>query len=406
MIILAGGLGTRLKSVVADIPKPMAPVNEKPFLHFILDALSISDVGKIVLSVGYKHKVIQDYLGDEYKGVPILYAVENEPLGTGGGIKLALQQCSSEQVLILNGDTYFTVDHERMLQQHVASGALLTLALKDMKDPHRYGAVEIHAGLVRAFKEKDPSLDQALINGGVYFANRSLLELFPSQAKSSFESDILEKYVGIKTFSAFISKGLFIDIGIPEDYFKAQWIFKSEEELAEYTLFLDRDGVINTPKPDDYVKTPQEFVLTANAIEALGMLKNTFKYIFIVTNQQGIERELMTDKDLEDVHLKLYKSLKNNDLKYFDGVFYAPYLRTKHHHWRKPDTGMVSKAMQYCPDIDQNKMILLGDSPGDMELAGKVDALKVRVTNPQFNFDDQDLCFSSLFEFAQFITQN
>lgn len=406
VIILAGGLGTRLRSVVADIPKPMAPVNHKPFLHYILRSLDLDKVNSIVLSVGYKHEVIHEFVGDEYEGVSVTYAIENEPLGTGGGIKLALEQCHQDHVLILNGDTYFKVDHASMLQEHISSGAILSLALKDMVDPNRYGAVEVVDDRVSAFREKDTSLKRALINGGVYFANRSLIELFPSQAKSSFESDILEKYVCEKVFHAHISDGLFIDIGIPEDYFKAQWIFKTKQELSEYSLFLDRDGVINTPKPDDYVKHPDEFIFTENAIDAIRDLQQVFKYVFVVTNQQGIHRELMTEQGLEDVHLKLYRALKNNDLPYFDGVFFAPYLRKRDHYWRKPQKGMVEQAQKYCTDIDPDKIVLVGDSPGDMELAAKVGALKVRIANPQFEFDDQDLSFNSLFAFAQFITQN
>lgn len=406
VIILAGGLGTRLRSVVADLPKPMAPVNGRPFLHYILESLDIDMVNSIILSVGYKHEVIKEEFGESYKEIPVQYAVENEPLGTGGGIKLALSLSATQHVLILNGDTFFKVDIKGMFEQHSQHNALLTVALKDMKDPYRYGAVETEGFKVTAFKEKDESLQRANINGGVYFVNRSILELFPAQAKSSFESDILEKYVNKAQFEAYISDATFIDIGVPEDFAKAQWLFKSRNEWAEYTLFLDRDGVINTPKPDDYVKDPSEFIFTVGAIDALKVFRSVFKYIFVVTNQQGIHREIMSDIDLEDVHLKMHKELINNDIQYFDGVFYAPYLRSAEHHWRKPARGMIEQALRYKADIDTNKLIMVGDSPGDMALGESVDALKVRVMNPQFEFDHQDLKFDSLAQFAQFITQN
>ena len=182
---------------------------------------------------------------------------------------------------------------------------------------------------------------------------------------------------------------------------------KSLADLAlnEYTLLLDRDGVINEPKPDDYVKHPDEFIFTPNALEAIGILQDQFKHIIIVTNQQGIGRDLMTDKDLENIHLKMYDAMRSKGLAYFDHVFYAPYLRTENHSWRKPSTGMLEKASEYL-DLDPDKLLMCGDSPGDMELGRSLHAICVKISNPQFDFDNSDYEFGSLSEFAQFITQS
>ena len=179
----------------------------------------------------------------------------------------------------------------------------------------------------------------------------------------------------------------------------------AELDLSSYCLFLDRDGVINKPIVDDYAKRPEDFVFTPNAIEALQILSVRFKYIFIVTNQQGIGRELMSEEDLEDVHLKMYKALKNNNIEWFDSLFYAPYLRSEEHPWRKPSTGMVQKALDYAPEIDPSKCIVVGDSPGDMALADGIQAIKVRISNPQFEFDNQTYRFDSLHDFALNLTQ-
>ena len=411
VIILAGGLGTRLRSVISDIPKPMAPVAGNPFLHYILESLVVDEIGKIVLSVGYKYEVIEEYIGTEYKGLSVEYAVEKEPLGTGGGIQLALEKCEAEQVLILNGDTFFGLNVKTLLNSHLAKKNDLTIGIKHIVKPYRYGTVicsEFHNRIL-SFKEKDESIPEAYINAGVYMLNRSIMEEFPKTEKWSFEKDFLEVKLEELTIASFPSAARFIDIGIPEDFEKAQILFKNHPQKTDwsnYTLLLDRDGVINKPKADDYVKSPIEFEFTENALEALHILSSNFKRIIIVTNQQGIDREIMSQEDLENVHLKMYKSLKYNNIAYFDAVFFAPYLRSANHAWRKPSTGMAEMAKTYYPDIDWNYCLLVGDSPGDMELADALSVHKIRIQNPQFEFDNQDMMFSSLFDFAQFITQN
>ncbi|MBR9860970.1 NTP transferase domain-containing protein [bacterium] len=225
IIILAGGLGTRLRSVVQDMPKPMAPVNGRPFLDIILERISPEICSKLVLSIGYLGEQVQEYLGNEYQGIPIEYAVENEPLGKGGGIKLALEKCSSDQVFILNGDTFFVVDLEELRREHLTEENDLTLALKEMTNPDRYGTVELLNKRIIRFNEKIEGLEQGVINGGVYCINRALIIDFPQASKFSFEQEILEKKLQDWKMGAFLSEGLFIDIGIPADYERAASIF-------------------------------------------------------------------------------------------------------------------------------------------------------------------------------------
>jgi len=225
VIILAGGLGTRLSSVVKDVPKPMAAVGGRPFLDHILANLSLGNIHKIVLAVGHKYEVIGDYYGDTYENVKLEYSIENEPLGTGGGIAKALQLVESETCLILNGDTYFDVNYEELWQVHSESGKLMTLALKYMENPDRYGTVLLEGSNIVKFQEKQVGLPFGIINGGIYWVNKALLEEMPTQEKFSFESEVLEKKVTKNKLGRYISQGLFIDIGIPEDYARAQEIF-------------------------------------------------------------------------------------------------------------------------------------------------------------------------------------
>ncbi|NNJ55356.1 MAG: HAD-IIIA family hydrolase [Bacteroidia bacterium] len=175
-------------------------------------------------------------------------------------------------------------------------------------------------------------------------------------------------------------------------------------ECKEFTLFLDRDGVINEPIVDDYAKKPDDFVICKGALQAIKELKNIFRYVILVTNQQGIHRELMSEKDLENVHLKLHNAMKLDSIPYFDLALFAPYLRTVNNSWRKPSTGMLLQAKEYLKDINFKQSIMVGDSPSDMVLADNVGAVKVRIENPQFSFDNQDFKFDSLSSFAKYFT--
>lgn len=225
-IILAGGLGTRLKGVVSDIPKPMAPINGVPFLKYLLEDVHQFGIKRIILAVGYKWEVIRDYFGDEFMGMKIIYAVENEPLGTGGGIKNAMEQLIGSDFFLLNGDTFFKVDLPVLEEHYNANQSDLCLSLKAMTNFDRYGTVSLEGNQITAFQEKKP-MTKGLINGGVYVLNTKIFDLAKDKKKFSFETDIMES--GLEQFKVhgFISDSYFIDIGIPEDYQQAQMDIKS-----------------------------------------------------------------------------------------------------------------------------------------------------------------------------------
>lgn len=224
-IILAGGKGTRLRSVVSDVPKPMAPVAGKPFLTYVLDQLVMSGITEAKLSVGYKHEVIKRHFGDRYDTINLTYVVENEPLGTGGGIRLAAESCSSDHVLVMNGDTFFDVELPVFMQLHEDAGNAMTIALKSMDNVDRYGTVRLKGNRIEEFVEKSPGAGAGLINGGIYGLNRKLFLEKTSPGTFSMEVDFMQKEVGNLVFGGVISTGHFVDIGIPEDYQKAQEYF-------------------------------------------------------------------------------------------------------------------------------------------------------------------------------------
>lgn len=221
-IVLAGGFGTRLSHIVSDVPKPMAPVCRQPFLKYIFDYLSKSGVKHIILAVGYKSEIIQEYFGDSYNEISITYSFENTPLGTGGAIKKALECCKEDNVFIINGDTYFDLDLKGMNALHIEKNSSLTIAVKPMSKFERYGAVVIEDDIIKKFEEKKPTLE-GKINGGIYLINSKIMSL-THEKSFSFEKVILES--GLVEIYAFESNGYFIDIGVPEDYYKAQIDFE------------------------------------------------------------------------------------------------------------------------------------------------------------------------------------
>ncbi len=218
-IILAGGFGTRLQSVVNDRPKCLASIGDNPFLKYLLSYLEKQGVQHVVLSLGYKHELVEDWLL-EYQGpLHITTVVEKEPLGTGGGIKLALQQTSEFSVFVVNGDTFFPIQLKKLLHIHQNGRFKASLALKPLHDFDRYGSVELEGQRITTFHEKQFCAD-GLINGGVYLLQRDVLDHLPE--KFSFEKDFLEKEIHYDTIGGYVENVYFIDIGVPEDYEKAQ----------------------------------------------------------------------------------------------------------------------------------------------------------------------------------------
>ncbi len=226
-IILAGGLGTRLRSVVPDQPKCMAPVKGKPFLFYVINYLEKNGIGKFIFSVGYMHEIIEEYLHKNYSSLNYKISFETEPLGTGGGIKLACEKTTQENILACNGDTLFKINLQELDNFHKAKNADCSLCLKPMKNFERYGVVELNENdSIQSFKEKK-NYASGLINGGTYALNVDRFKKEDLPQKFSFEKDYLEKNTQSSMsrkakLYGLIQNEYFIDIGIPEDYERAQ----------------------------------------------------------------------------------------------------------------------------------------------------------------------------------------
>ena len=226
-IILAGGMGTRLRDVIADAPKSMAPINGRPFLEYQLDLLDRWGLKRVILSVGYQKELIRLHFGEEYKSLELVYAEEEEPLGTGGAILNALQSVQGYSVFIFNGDTYFDVNLQRLDDFRRIKECDLCLAMRFEIDPARFGLLEFdNNNRITRFYEKSEGPDEGYINGGVYIVRRDYLLHFGLPEKFSFEKDFLQEYYQTEEFYGMRCFSYFRDIGIPEDYQKANDEFK------------------------------------------------------------------------------------------------------------------------------------------------------------------------------------
>jgi D-glycero-alpha-D-manno-heptose 1-phosphate guanylyltransferase len=221
-IVLAGGLGTRLRSVVANVPKCMAPVHKKPFLAYIITYLELYGIERFIFSLGYKHEEVTKYLTMHFPRLNAELVIEEEPLGTGGAIKLSCTKATGNNVIIANGDTLFKADINALAQTHIQHHADCTLALKPMQDFDRYGVVELNGdSTVKSFKEKQ-YYKEGMINGGLYALHvKSFLKEDLPQ-KFSFEKDYLEAFYNKRKMIGCVQDNYFIDIGIPADYQRAQ----------------------------------------------------------------------------------------------------------------------------------------------------------------------------------------
>ncbi|MGV3656333.1 MAG: HAD-IIIA family hydrolase [Chitinophagaceae bacterium] len=406
-IILAGGLGTRLREAVPDLPKCMAPVGGNPFISYVIDALRRQGVQRFVFSLGYRHDAIEEFLQGHYSTLEYETVVEKEPLGTGGAIALALKACQSENVLIANGDTLFKIDVKSMASLHYKNNAQCTLALKPMQNFERYGVVQTaESGRIVSFREKQ-FYKEGLINGGIYLLNKDSFLQKSWPQKFSFEKDYLEKYTAENDFYGSVQTGYFIDIGIPEDYEKAQ------SELAlppldlkaidkSWTLFLDRDGVINNERVGHYVLNWEEFHFSEGVLEALQMLNEKVGTILIISNQRGVGRKLMSEDDLTNIHQQMQEKITAAGGR-IDGIYYCTEVE-KECFFRKPNPGMAMRAFADFPQIDPQKCIMVGNKPSDMRFgrAAGVYTVFIESTNPHepHPHPDVDARFPTLRAFA------
>lgn len=227
-ILLAGGLGTRLRSVVSDRPKPMALIEDRPFMEYVVHELSRHGITDIIFAVGYKGSMVEEYFGDGSRfeaadgsgRMTIRYAYEEELLGTAGAIKNAGKLVTEERVFVLNADTFYQIDYSRLVRQQEQMGLEMALVLREVPDISRYGKAVLEGGRLVGFNEKTIDAGSGTINGGVYLITRELIDSIPD-GKVSLENQMIPRWLEEgRLLGGFVNDGYFIDIGIPEAYYQ------------------------------------------------------------------------------------------------------------------------------------------------------------------------------------------
>ncbi|HAS89017.1 MAG TPA: galactokinase [Desulfovibrio sp.] len=230
-IILAGGKGTRLRSVVADRPKVLAPVYGRPYIFHLLDQLKRAGVAQVILSTGYMADMVENVVGYGYENISITYSRESEALGTGGGIRLASLKTTAPTILALNGDSYCGVDLRAYFNWFFGRERSASMLLTEVENCDRFGQVKIDAEeRVTSFVEKGAGSGSALINAGIYLLRRDVLERIPAGGFVSIENDVFPGLLGYGVFG-YVVKAPFLDIGTPESFRSAEFFFKQQQEM-------------------------------------------------------------------------------------------------------------------------------------------------------------------------------
>ena len=412
-IILAGGLGTRLRDTVPDLPKCMAPVAGRPFLFYVINHFLGQGIEKFIFSLGYKHEMIEKYLETRFSSLNYQISIEEKPLGTGGAAKLGCSLTKEKNVLLVNGDTLFKINLNKLVSFHLGHDAECTLSLKPLKNFDRYGSVELNPDYsINSFKEKQ-FYESGFINGGVYaldkekFLEENVADVF------SFEKDWLEKIINTEQDSprkiyGVVQDEYFIDIGIPSDYEIANEELKRQAlDLKSidksWTLFLDRDGVINKEKELEYVLNWNGFSFYNEVREAIKLLSDKFGKVVVVSNQRGVGKGLMTEDDLQEIHRQMTTEIEKTGGR-IDKIYYSTDVNDIHPN-RKPNPGMAFQAKNDFPAIDFSKSIMVGNKLSDMHFGRNTGMFTVYIstTNPnqELPHPDIDMAFPSLIEFAR-----
>jgi NDP-sugar pyrophosphorylase family protein len=233
-VVLAGGLGTRLRSVVADKPKVLAEVSGKPFLEYVLDQIVPTGITQVVLCIGHLAEQIQAHFGTSYRGLSIKYSHERSLLGTAGALRYALEHVSTENLLVMNGDSYAEFSFDAFASFHFSKHADASILLTQVNDARRYGQVTLcDDNAISTFEEKGLGQENGWINAGIYLIHRNLIQALPLGHSLSLEREVFPTWLG-KSFFGFQAKdAVFIDIGTPQSFAAAQGLFNSTRDSAQ-----------------------------------------------------------------------------------------------------------------------------------------------------------------------------
>jgi histidinol-phosphate phosphatase family protein len=370
--VLAGGLGTRLRSVVGDRPKVLAQVRARPFLAYLLDQLAAAGCRSVVLCTGFLGQQVSRVFGENYGPLRLFYSREQEPLGTAGALRFALSHIGCDPVLVMNGDSFCDIDLNAFRDWHCRRQATISMALARVERTERYGRVKFDAGTrIVEFIEKQEGAGPGWINAGIYFIGQEVLRSIPEGADLSLEREIFPRWVGHGLYG-YTTLGSFIDIGTPVDFAGAEKFFAGISDTRQRRfIILDRDGTIIEER--EYLSQPEQVMLIPGAGAALRELRQMGFGLVVITNQSGIGRGFFDHDQLDRIHRRLNQLLESEGV-HLDGLYACPHVPDDRCDCRKPRLGLIEKAAKELGFSPQNS-IVIGDKACDIDMGRMAGAL-------------------------------
>lgn len=382
-VIMAGGKGTRISSLVSDIPKPMIKINDKPVLEYEIECLRRQGFKDIIITVSHLGQMIMDYFGDGSKfGVRIEYYFEKEPLGNAGAL-FRIKDKLSEVFLLLNADAIFDVDFNRMIKYHREKDALVTLFTHPNSHPYDSGLIitDKDGRVIKWLTKEDerPNWYKNRVNAGIHIINRKVLDVNIDTPKIDLDRQILKPLSGSGKMVVYDSPEYVKDMGTPERYFKVVEDFKNgiveSRNLSkkQKAIFLDRDGTLN--KYVGFLTDIDKLQLIDGVTEAIKKINDSQYLAIVITNQPVVARGEVSFDELDEIHNKL-ETLLGKDGAYLDAIYYCPH----HPHsgyegevkelkfdceCRKPKPGLILQAAKDF-NIDLSNSFMIGDSESDV----------------------------------------
>ncbi len=372
--VLAGGLGTRLRAVVADRSKPLALVDGEPFVLRLLDQLAAAGCVEAILCTGHLAEEVERELGHDHAGMPLRYSRETEPLGTGGALRQAFCHCDDTAALVCNGDSYVDVDLAAFVR-HASPLATASLVAVQVHDVARYGSLTLadtDAGMatVRAMGEKCGS-GPGFINAGIYWLHRADVLTLAANA-SSLERDLLAPLAQAGRLAAMPCDAPFLDIGVPAEYARASEFFaectQRRARPRQGLLVVDRDGTLIAEK--NYLDDPAGVELLPGVVDGLRAFAAQGYEVAVVTNQSGIGRGYFDEATLSAIHAELVAQLATHGVS-VRGILHCPHTPADNCACRKPEPGLLLQALQqfgYRPE----QCLVVGDKDCDIELGARL----------------------------------
>ncbi len=383
-VILAGGRGTRLKSLTDNLPKPMISINRRPFLEYLIDLLKENGIEEVVLLLGYLPDKIREYFGNGSDfGIKIKYSIGDVSFETGKRIKNA-EELLDNNFLLMYCDNYWPLNLKKLVEYHNNHNVLATVTIYTNKDNFTKSNMKVDdQGYVILYDKSRKEKNLFGVDIGFFIINKKVLELMPD-INISFEKEILPKLIKEKQIAGYLTNHKYYSIG------NLERLSITEKYLQlKKNIFLDRDGVINKKPPKaDYVKSWDEFEFLPGSVEAITLLTKKGYDIYIISNQAGIARGIMTENNLKEIHEKMKKELENRGAK-VSGIYYCPHGWDEGCECRKPKPGMFFQAAGEH-HIDLTKAVFIGDDERDVE-AGEAARVKTILVTPNKNFLDSSM---------------